>query len=202
MTDYPTPYDAHFEAALGLLKAGRSADEVFRHVDVIGDENYRDGTLGKMGRFFAAQGQLEESLRFCRAIRDPLEYADMLFEVGRELRKSGFLDSAKGVFKQAIEAAERLKLGAWEMPAIFLQVSDELWNLGEKNEASELLQRAIELAKQPPQPFEASKTLAGCARMLSRWGNPQRAIEVAQAIESPEQRRTVLDELQKGSIRG
>lgn len=78
----------------------------------------------------------------------------------------------------------------------------KLWNLGEKAEARELLRHAIELAKQPPQPFEASKTLAGCARVLARWGNTSEAIEVARAIESPEQRKTVLGELQKPSAGG
>jgi len=199
MTNYRTPYDTYYEEAVGLLKGGGSADQVLQYINAIDDEDYRDGTLGKMARFFATQGQVEEAQRFCSALHNPLEHADALFEVGRELRKRNSLDLARGVFKQTVEAAGAIKPGAWEMPAIFLQVSDELWNLGEKNEASELLHRAIELAKQRPQPFEASKTLAGCVRLLSRWGSPQEAIEVAQAIESPEQRNTVLGELQKPS---
>lgn len=202
MTDYRTTYDTYYKEAISLLKSSGSPDQVLQYADSIEDEDYRDGTLGKVARFLAAQGQLEESLRFCRAIRHPLECADMLFEVAREMRKNNALDSAKSVFKQAVEAAEKLEPNAWEKPAIFLQVSDELWNLGEKAEARELLERAIGLAKQRPQPFEASKTLAGCVRLLFRWGSSQEAIEVAQAIESPEQRRTVLNEVQKGPAPG
>lgn len=199
MTDYRTPYDAYYEEALGVLKGGGSADQVLQYINAIDDEDYRDGTLGKMARFFAAQGQVEEAQRFCSALHNPLEHADALFEVGRELRKRNSLNLAKGVFKQTVEAAGRLEPSAWETPAIFLQVSDEMWNLGEKQAALELLRRAIGLAKQPPQPL---KTLAGCARVLARWGNTSEAIEVAQAIESPEQRRTVLRELQKPSAGG
>jgi len=199
MTDYRTPYDAYYEEALGVLQGGGSADQVLQYINAIGDEDYRDGTLGKMARFFAAQGQVEEAQRFCSALHNPLEHADALFEVGRELRKRNSLNLAKGVFKQTVEAAGRLEPSAWETPAIFLQVSDEMWNLGEKQAALELLRRAIGLAKQPPQPL---KTLAGCARVLARWGNTSEAIEVAQAIESPEQRRTVLRELQKPSAGG
>jgi len=202
MTDYRTPYDTYYEEALGLLKGGGSADEVLQYINAIDDEDYRDGTLGKMARFFAAQGQVEEAQRFCSALHNPLEHADALFEVGRELRKRNSLNLAKGVFKQTVEAAGRLEPSAWETPAIFLQVSDEMWNLDEKQAALELLRRAIGLAKQPPQPFEASKTLAGCARVLARWGNASEAIEVAEAIESPGQRKTVLGELQKPSAGG
>lgn len=196
------PYDMYFEDALSLLKGGALVDQVIQHINSIEDEDYRDGTFGRMARFLAAQGRLEESLRMCSAIRNPLEYADRLLAVGRELRESNSLDSAKDVFRQVVEAVGKLKPGAWEKPAILLQVSDELWNQGEKAEARELLQCAIELAKQPPQSFEASKTLAGCVRLLSRRGSPQEAIEVARAIASPEQRRTALDELQKGSVPG
>ena len=164
MTDYRTPYDTHYEAALGLLKAGRSVDEVLQHVDAIGDEDYRDGTLGKMARFFAAQGQMEESLRFCRAIRDPLEYADMLFEVGRELRKNSSLDSAKGVFRQAIEAAGRLKPGAWETPATFLQVSDE--------------------TVEPRRKGRGARTLASCDRASEAAPSTLRGLEDAGRLRS------------------
>jgi tetratricopeptide (TPR) repeat protein len=202
MGDYQTKYDLFYKEAINLLDKGGSVANVYEYIDSLQEEDYRDHVLMKMAKFFASQGRLEDALHFCSAIHEELEHADALFEVGRELRKNNSLDSAKDVFRQTVEAAERFKPSAWEMPAIFLQVSDELWNLNEKQRAMELLRRAIELAKQPPQPFEASKTLAGCARVLARWGNTSEAMEVAQAIASPEQRRTVLDELQKGSVHG
>jgi tetratricopeptide (TPR) repeat protein len=202
MGDYQTKYDLFYKEAIDLLDKGGSVANVYEYIDSLQEEDYRDHVLMKMAKLFASQGRLEDALHFCSAIHEELEHADAMFEVGRELRKNNSLGSAKDVFRQTVEAAGKLKPSAWEMPAIFLQVSDELWNLGEKQEAGDLLRRAIELAKQSPQPFEASKTLAGCARVLSRWGNPQQAIEVAQAIESAEQRKTVLGELQKPSEGG
>jgi tetratricopeptide (TPR) repeat protein len=170
LTDYQTQYANHYAAALDRLQAGASPEEVLQSINSIGDEDYRDGTLARVARFFAANGRLQESIRFCQAIRDPLEHADALFAVGRELRKGGYLEPATEVFHQAVEAAKKLKSGDSEMPAIFLQVSDELWNLGQAEEARELLRRTVELAKPHPQHFENAKTLAGCARLLSRWG--------------------------------
>lgn len=195
MTDYYTQYAKHYAAALGRLQAGASPEEVLQSISSIGDEDYRDGTLASMARYFAANGRVQDSLRFCRAIRNPLERADALFEVGRELRKGGYLEPAKDVFRQTIEAAKRLKPGGSEMPAIFLQVSDELWNLGQTIEARELLRCTMELTKSQPQHFENAKILAGCARLLWRWGNQSDAMAVAKSIESKEQRNRVLAEL-------
>jgi tetratricopeptide (TPR) repeat protein len=197
--DNQSQYANRYAAALDRLQAGASPDEVLQSISSIGDEDYRDGTLADVARFFAANGRLQDSLRFCQAIRDPLEHADALFAVGRELRKGGYLEPANDVFRQTIEAAKRLKRGDWEMPAIFLQVSDELWNLGQKEEARQLLCRAVELAKPQPQHFENAKTLAGCARLLSRWGSRPEAVDVARAIESEEQRNRVITELTKAS---
>lgn len=42
------------------------------------------------------------------------------------------------------------------MPAIFLQINNELWNFDQKEEARELLGRAVELAIFYPQDFENS----------------------------------------------
>jgi tetratricopeptide (TPR) repeat protein len=171
MGDYQTKYDLFYKEAISLLDKGGSVANVYQYIDSLQEEDYRDHVLMKMAKLCASQGRLEDALHFCSAIHEELEHADALFEVGRELRKNNSLDSAKDVFRLTVEAAERLKPSAWEMPAIFLQVSDELWNLNEKQRAMELLRGAIELAKRPPQHFEASKTLAGCARVLSRWGN-------------------------------
>jgi tetratricopeptide (TPR) repeat protein len=197
MADFITPYERYYEEALRLLKSGRSMNDILKYINAIEDENYRDGTLGKMAGFLATHGKVEEAQQFCSAVRNPLEHADALFDVGRELRKNDRLESAKDVFRQAIEAAEKLRPDAWETPTIFLQIADELWNLGEQNEAIELLRRAVELGKRSPQHFESSKTLAGCARVLSRWGYKSEALDVAKTIESPEQRNAVLEELGK-----
>lgn len=193
--DDQAQYAKYHAAALDRLQAGTSPEEVLHSINSIEDEDYRDGTLAKVARYFAANGRLQEALRFCQAIRDPLEHADALFAVGRELRKGGYLEPANDVFRQTIEAAKRLKLGDSEMPAIFLQVSDELWNLGQTKEARELLRRTIELTQPQPQHFENAKTLAGCARLLSSWGNQSEAMAVAKTIESKEQRNRVLTEL-------
>jgi hypothetical protein len=67
MTDYRTQIDEYNERALNVLQKGGSADQGFQYVDAIRDEDYRDGTFEKVARFFAAQGQLEKALRFCRA---------------------------------------------------------------------------------------------------------------------------------------
>ncbi len=199
MSRYQTKYAKLYAAALDRLQAGASPDEVLQYIDSINDEDYRDGTLAKMAWFFAANARFQESIRFCQTLRDPLEHADALFAVGREARKNGNSQPARHAFQKTIEAAEKLNPGAWEVPALFLQVSDELWNLGEEDEALELLGRTVELGKRPPQHFESSKTLAGCARLLSRWGNRSQVLNVAKAIESKEQRNTVLKELENSS---
>jgi tetratricopeptide (TPR) repeat protein len=195
MTDYETQYAKYYAAALDRLQAGASLDEILQSISSIGDEDYRDGTLAKVARFFAANGRLQDAIQFCQAIHDPLEQADALFAMGRELRKGGYVEPARDIFRQTIEAAKRLKPGHSEMPAIFLQVSDELWSLGQIEEARDLLRRTVELTKPHPQHFENAKTLAGCARLLSRWGSQSEAMEVARAIESKEQRNRVLTEL-------
>jgi len=193
--DYRTQFDEWYEKALNILQTSGSAGQTFKYINAIGDEDYRNATFEKVARLFAAQGRAEDALQFSRAIDNPVDLADSLFEVGRELRKNKSLDSAKDVFRQAINAAATIKPGAWEIAAIFLQVTEELWNLDEKTDAIELLRRAIDLAKQPPQDFEASKTLAGCARLLSSWDHREEAVEVAECVESPEQRNLVLEEL-------
>jgi tetratricopeptide (TPR) repeat protein len=201
MSDYQTKYDVFYGEALCLFNKRESIDDVFSYIDSLQGEDYRDHTLMKMARHFASIGRLADALRFCDAIVDQLERADALFGVGRELRTNNFLDSARDVFRQTIEVAVAIesKPSTWEIPAIFLQVSDELWNLGERKDATELLHRTVKIAEQPPQHFEASKILAGCARLLLRWGNPSEAAEVARAIESQPQREAMLEELRKES---
>lgn len=195
MTNHETLYAKHYADALARLKSGASPNELLAYVERIGDEDYRDGTIAKLARLFATKGQAQEAVRFCEAIRDPLEHADALFSVAAEIRKTGSIESAKLILYRVIQAAEKLKQDAWERPAIFLQISDELWMLGEKDQALHLLDRAIELAKRPPEHFENSKTLAGCARVLFRWGKRAEALAVATGIESKEQRTIVLKEL-------
>lgn len=197
MAAFRTPYDEHYDQALELWTRGGTVDQVLQHVAGIDDENFRDGTLAKMAGYFAAQGRVAEAERFCDAIQNPIEHADALFEVGRELSSHNDPTSAKRIFDQTVTATSAIKSGAWEAPAIFLQVSDALWVLGETQEAMQLLKRAAVLAQRPPQHFESSKTLAGCARLLSKWGHPALAIEVASTIESAEQRDTVTKELRK-----
>lgn len=191
MTD--AQYTKHYAVALDSLQDGASPEEVLQSIGSIEDEDYRNGTLAKVARHLAKTGRVQDSLCFCQAIHDPLEHADALFAVGRELRKGGYSEPAGDVFRQTIEAAGRLKPGSSEMPAILLQVSDELWNLGQKKEARELLRRTMELTK--PQHFENAKTLAGCARLLWRWGSQSEAMTLAKSIESEEQRNRVLTEL-------
>ena len=142
MSDYETKYDVCYREAMRLLDSGETMATVYKYIDSLREEDYRDHTLMRCGK---------------------------------------------------------LQPSAWEKPAIFLQVSDELWSLGERDEANQLLHRAIELAKQPPQPFEASKTLAGCVRLLVRWGRSAEAMAVAESIASPEQRKTVLREIEEKS---
>ena len=198
MGDYQNEYELFYNEAINLLDKGGSIANVYEYVDSLPgeDDRYRDHTFMKIARLFASKVRVEDALYFCRAIHDKIDHADALFDVGRELTKHNALDSAKDVLRQAIEAAGAIEPGAWEMPAIFLRVSVELWNLDEQQEALGLLHRAIELAKQPPQPFEAGKTLRGCARLLASWNRLPEAIEVAQAIESPELRAIALEEIQ------
>jgi tetratricopeptide (TPR) repeat protein len=150
-----------------------------------------------MARYFAAEGQLEVSLRFCRAIRHPLEHADSLFEVGRVLRRNRDFAAAKNVFDQAVETAETLEHND-DKAVVLLQVAGQFERLGQKDEALSLVYRAVELAKPTPQNFEASKTLRGCARILAMWNRLSEAMVVAEAIDSrwPELRHIALEEVQ------
>jgi tetratricopeptide (TPR) repeat protein len=198
MTYFQTKYDACYQEARKLLENGQSLEVIYQYIDSLHEEDYRDHTLMKMARLFASQGRLSDGLRFCSLIDDEIERADAFLDVGRELMKGNNIGSVKDVFKQAIEAAREIKPGAWEMPAIFLQVSDELWNIGEQQEALDLVRQAVEeIKKYTPQNFEASKTLAGCVRVLTRWGHKSQALEVAKNIASPEQRKIVLAEIEK-----
>lgn len=43
------PYDMYFEDALSLLKGGALVDRVVQYINSIEDEDYRDGTFGRMG---------------------------------------------------------------------------------------------------------------------------------------------------------
>lgn len=198
MADFKTQYDIHYEEAINIFKNTGSIDRMFEYVRTIADEDYREGTCEKLAKFFAAKGLKDSAQRFCDAIQDPIGHADAFFEMGREFRKHDELVTAKETFRQTVEAARKIKPGAWEMSAIFLQVSDELWNLREQQEALGLVREAIEeIKKYTPQDFEASKTLAGCVRVLSRWGYKLEALEAAKNIASPEQRKTVLAEIEK-----
>ncbi len=196
MSNYRTQYEIYYSEALARLNSGQSPDEIFAFASGIDDVDYREGTLAKLALHFASKGQVEQAMIFSRAIENPLEYADALFDIGRELGRANSPSLAKKVLRLTIEAAEKLDPDAWEIPAILLQVSDELWSLGEKEDAVNLLHVSIEKAKRHPQQFEASKTLAGCVRLLSRWGYSSEALKVAEAIGSAEQRNRVLEEIQ------
>jgi hypothetical protein len=137
---------------------------------------------------------LSDALRFCAAITDPLERADSLFRAGVELKKHDKIDSAKGFFLKTIESAEAIGRPD-DRAMILLQVAEEIGRLGERDSALEVLHQAIKFAKPGPQPFEAGKTLRGCARLLARWNRLSEAIEVAETIELAHLRATTLEEI-------
>lgn len=196
--NFENEFDRYYKKALEVIRRGGSTADVYKHIDSISDDDYRNSTFGKMASFLVYRGELDEALRFCNAIQRPLVRADALFEVARVLVNNHFPDKARLVFRKVIETASAIKDYTYDTAAIFVQVADELERLGEKSEALDLVHRAINLAKPKPQPFEAGKALRGCARILAQWNRLPEAIEVAKTIELPELRETALEEIHGG----
>lgn len=197
MSEIETQYDLYYKNCLSLFSQTGSVEELFQAADSIqgNDGDYRDVTLGKLARFFAARQQTTEALRFCSAIGDPLERADSMLRAASILREQGKLDSAKRFLSDAAESAEASP-HACETAAVFLQIADLLERSEEPTQASEILHRAIEMTQPAPQAFEAAKTLRGCARLLASWNRVSEAIETANAIEIRGLRETTLEEIQ------
>ena len=197
MQDFETEFDKYYKKALDLLHRTGSAEEAFNYVRAIEDEDFRARTFGRVGRFLAAQGNLEEALRYCSAIPRPLDRADALFEIGLVLKENSNPDAAGSLFRLAAEAAQGVEC-PYDRASVLLQVADQLDCLSSKDEALTLVRRAIELAKPFPQDFEASKTLRGCARALARWNHLPEAIAVAESIDPQWSalRETTLAEVQ------
>jgi hypothetical protein len=196
MTDFETQYDRYYNAVLDLFSRTGSVRDVFLYIDSIqGNEgDYRDHTLGRFATFLASKNNASDAERFCSAISDPLERADALFTVAGELRRQGLIEPAKEFLNKSIDSAEAV--GSYETAMVFLQIAGVLERLEEERQASELLHRAIQLAKPEPQDFEAGKTLRGCARLLASWNRVPEAIEIANIIQLPELRATALEEVQ------
>jgi tetratricopeptide (TPR) repeat protein len=198
MTDFKTEFDRYYEKALSVLEHSGSTDEVYTYITGIADEDYRDSTFTKVASFLAEQRDLKNAIRFCDAIQGAVERADALIDIGRLLVKHNSLDSAKELFRKAVEAAGKVRNHTYDAAAILLQAADELERLGQRGEALDLLHRAVELAKPTPQNFEAGKILRGCARVLARWNRLDEAAEVARAIELPQLRQTASEEIRGG----
>jgi tetratricopeptide (TPR) repeat protein len=193
----PTPFDVYYKNAMDLLgvDVAESIPSVHSYIDSIDDEGCRDRTFARVSQALASRGHLAFALSFCGAIGDKIDRADALLDVARALRRVGESESAREVLSQAAQAANDIDSSVDTVAAIHLQIAVELSELGARDEAQALLDRAIQLLEAVPRGFEESKTLAGCARLPAHWGQRSRAFEVAGLVESPGHRERILREL-------
>lgn len=195
MRRFETEVDKYFKQAVNLVGQDGSVDTALEFANAIKDEDYRDGALAKLARFFAGQREPDKALPFCDGIHRPLEKADALFDIAHKLREEGLFEAAKTFLTRSIETASKIDSKNSNLQALLLQISVELFELGEEPQALELLRRTIQLAEHSQPGFEFSKTLRGCARALAQWNHVGEAVEVARRIQWPELRKMTLEEL-------
>jgi hypothetical protein len=190
-----TDYDKYKQEAFAIFSKAKSIADVRTFIDNISDLEYRDHTFLSVATHLAEQGYLREALTFCDAIVRPLERADAFSDVARKARN---LDppAAKDIFERAIEAVSVVGVDPWEKTDVYLEVSNELRQVGYQNEAMALVEKIVDICSRHD-PIAASRTLAGCARTLRRWGNSDRAHEVAQMVEPVALRALVIEELRE-----
>lgn len=199
MNSHRTKYDTFYEEALAELTKSGSVEGVYRFIDSLQGEDYRDHTLMRVAQFFAARGELATALQFCMKIKDSVERAQALLEVGAMLKGSLDMEAAKNVFDVALEAVEAIERD-YDKASALLLVATQLQGLNCKDEALKILRSAIKLSSTLPQEFEAAKTVRGCARLLASWNLQSEAIAVAKSIDSrwSELRDTAMEEVRGG----
>jgi tetratricopeptide (TPR) repeat protein len=196
MDEPANPFEYHYGQALEILRKSRSSDHVRQYADSIGDPEYRDTTLQKIGLHLAGEGEFNEAFQLLNAIDLPLTRADAFFEIGRILAQQGATQGAKDAFAKAVESANAIENSTWECPAVLLQVGEELHKLGEESEGLQLLRNAVELAKQGGD-FDSAKVIGGGAVLLADWSHPDEAAAAAESIWQPDLRARTLERLRK-----
>ena len=176
------------------MRSDRPTDQVLQYVESIGDPEYRDATLRKLALHLVNHGQINDALRLSHDINDPLTRADAFFDIGSLLAKRNAVQEAKAAFDEAVKSAGAIEKSTWECPTVFLQVSEELHKIGEKDQALELLHTAIELAKGAGD-FDSAKVVGGGAVLLARWNYPGEAAAVAESIWQPDLRARTRERL-------
>jgi tetratricopeptide (TPR) repeat protein len=189
-----TRYDHYYEQALKVLLDQGSSGQVLQYVESIGDSEYRDATLHKIALHLVNEGRIKAAFRLSHDINDPLTRADAFFDMGSLLAKRSAVPEAKGAFDEAVNSANAIEKSTWECPTVLLQVSEELHKIGEKDQALQLLHRAIELAKDASD-FDSAKVVGGCAVMLALWNYPDEAAAVAETISQPDLRALTRERL-------
>lgn len=190
------PFEHHYHQALEILRKSQSCDQVRHYAATIGDPEYRDTTLQRIGLHLASEGQINEAFQLSNDIILALTRADAFFEIGRLLAQQGAEQKAKDAFGKAVESANAIENSTWECPSVLLQVSDELHKLGEEGQALQLLRRAIVLAKQGGD-FDSAKVIGGGAVLLAHWNHPDEAAAAAESIWQPDLRARTLERLRK-----
>jgi len=202
MNQPQTEYDIYKQKALDVLHRTKSVSAVREFIESISDDDYRDHTFLNMAVYLAKQGDFLDAVGFCECIRRPLERADAFTDVAREVKNFKGATLAKDLLKKAIKAVNAGSCDPWEATAVWLGVANDMWLLEERDEAIALVEKSVALCENQSDPIAGSKTLAGCARALTRWGKLQRALEIAQLVEPATLRSLLLEELQRNSKLG
>ena len=190
------PFEYHYGQALEILRKSQSSDQVRQYAESIGDPEYRDTTLQRIGLHLAGKGQVNEAFQLSNYIVLPLTRADAFFEMGRLLAQQGAVQKAKDALGKAVESANAIENSTWECPAVLLQVGEELHKLGEKSEGLQLLRKAVELAKQGGD-FDSAKVIGGGAVLLARWNHREEAVAAADSIWQPDLRARTHERVRK-----
>lgn len=197
MPNFETEFDKHYSESLALLRSSGSAEAVYKHINAITDDDYRNSTLAKVALFLVAEGNVSQAEHFCASISRPLDRAYALADISHALIKSHQIEAADNVLGQAVEASRTIAHDT-DAATVLLQLGDLLKEIGKRDAALKLIQQAVSLAKPVPQNFESAKTLRGCARILGHWNLMEEAVTVAQMIDNQwsDLRETALQELQ------
>jgi len=148
--------------------------------------------LSSIASALARAGRLEEALEVARDIEWPWRKAEALSFVASALAQTGRTEETKAALVEALEAAEAIK-EPWWIPRALSSIASALDQAGQPEEAEAILKEALHIQIAIIEQLSGKAGLLSfLASLLAQTGQVEEALQVARAIEEPDEKARAL----------
>ena len=181
-------------------------DQALKLARALGFSQHGAGAVGGISAHYMKSGQsikgtqmLDQAIQIAQGINDPMKKTEALITIAREYSKVGEEDKVSDILFQSYNAAETINSPPLIFPAlkagVLVKISGEYLNLGLRDEAVELIEKAYEVASGKTHGRPIPKQLAPIAVKYAEMGEYEKAFQIVESIRGPSSKAAALAEI-------